>query len=211
MQIETQIPSFSTHQVDNPRREWTPVQYGTLQAALELAQAGFRIFPCNHRTKAPLLRANGEGGWKEQASCDVRRIRHWWHKFPNAMIGLPTGTNINGFVLDLDAGVNAKTGEVVNLKELRSQLETMICGPLPQTWTVNTPRGGQHVYFAMPAGLLLGNSPGSLPKHIDVRGEGGYVIAAGSVRNDGGCYSWELSPDCLALAPAPATLIKLLT
>jgi len=124
------------------------------------------------------------------------------------MIGLPTGKNINAFVLDLDAGVNAKTGETVNLTALRSQIEQMIGTPLPKTWTVNTPRGGQHIYFAMPEGVTLGNSRGSLPKNVDVRGEGGYVIAAGSVRHDGNHYEWDLSPDRTPLAAAPCGLIK---
>lgn len=104
--------------------------------------------------------------------------------------------------------MNAKTGESVNLTALRSQIEQMIGTPLPETWTVNTPRGGQHIYFAMPEGLMLGNSRGSLPKHIDVRGEGGYVIAAGSRREDGKRYGWDLSPDRTPLAAAPVALIK---
>jgi DNA-binding transcriptional ArsR family regulator len=45
---------------------------------------------------------------------------------------------------------------------------------LPATWTVETPRDGLHFYFAAVEGIT--NSPGGLPKGIDVRGTGGYVI-----------------------------------
>jgi len=54
-----------------PRPEWPPLTYDTLQAALGNAQAGYRIFPCNPRTKAPLLRVNADSGWKEPLVSSV--------------------------------------------------------------------------------------------------------------------------------------------
>jgi putative DNA primase/helicase len=64
--------------------------------------------------------------------------------------------------------------------------------PTP-TWTVETPGGGRHLYFALPEGEVPGNRTGLL-RRVDVRGEGGYVIVPPSVRPDGKRYSWILAP-----------------
>lgn len=178
------------------------IEDASLHAALRLAQEGYRVFPCNPRTKAPLLRATAEGGWKEQASTDPKRIRHWWHRFPDAMIGLPTGANINAVVLDIDAETPAE------LQALRQAVEAAIGEPLPATWATFTPRGGQHLFFALPLGTMVGNSRGALPRDVDVRGEGGYVIAAPSIRSDGRMYGWAVSPGQTAMAAAPAKLLR---
>jgi hypothetical protein len=52
--------------------------------------------------------------------------------------------------------------------------------PVPETYTVATASGGRHLYFTAPGGVGLRNSAGRLGPMIDVRGEGGYVVAAGS-------------------------------
>jgi hypothetical protein len=51
---------------------------------------------------------------------------------------------------------------------------------VPDTYAVATASGGRHLYFAAPGGVHLRNSAGHLGPMIDVRGEGGYVVAAGS-------------------------------
>jgi Bifunctional DNA primase/polymerase, N-terminal len=61
--------------------------------------------------------------------------------------------------------------------------------PFDRTPTVWTPSTGAHVYTKQPIGRdPLGNSNRNLPPGIDVRGNGGYVIAPGSVRSDGIYY-----------------------
>ncbi len=49
------------------------------------------------------------------------------------------------------------------------------------TRTVNTPSGGQHLYFRLPDGVDLRNTAGMLGTHIDTRGTGGYVVGPGSI------------------------------
>jgi hypothetical protein len=44
---------------------------------------------------------------------------------------------------------------------------------------VSTPSGGRHLYFRAPA-TLISNSAGRLARNIDVRADGGYVVAPGS-------------------------------
>lgn len=121
-----------------------------LKAALSYARRGQRVFPCK-ADKSPLI-----GGGFKNATTDRSRVHAFWSRWPSARIGLPTGENF--FVLDVD--------RLKALGELPAEL--------PATWTVRTPRDGLHFYFAAVEGLT--NSPGNLPKGIDVRGTGGYVI-----------------------------------
>jgi hypothetical protein len=53
--------------------------------------------------------------------------------------------------------------------------------PWPDTLTVRTPSGGQHLYYVAPPGREIRNSASRIGPKIDVRGAGGYVLAAGSV------------------------------
>lgn len=201
-----------------------------LQAARGYAARGWPVFPCNPSTKRPLVSSaiEGEGGVK-LASTDAETIRGWWRKWPRAMIGFATGARAGVFVVDIDAGEDKKTGKIYSADELIATLQLALGGErFPATvWSV-TPRGGRHIYFAMPGGETIGNRGDLLGKgsRIDVRGEGGYVILPPSARPDGAAYQWlpphgapiaEASPallDCIlrrgawaaeaGIAPAPA-------
>jgi hypothetical protein len=69
-------------------------------------------------------------------------------------------------------------------------------GPIPKTYTVQTPRG-IHLYFEHP-GFRVKNSAGALAKGIDIRGDGGMVVGTGSPHKSGDTY--EVLED---IAPAP--------
>jgi len=129
-------------------------------------------------------------------------------RWPEAMIGLPTGNNIGSFVIDIDAGLDPKTGKAHSIDDLVIQIERVIGAELPKTVAAMTPRGGMHLFFSMPAGVIVTNSRCNLPKHVDVRGQGGYVIAAPSIRSDGAAYDWV---GWASLAPAPQALIDCIT
>jgi putative DNA primase/helicase len=70
-------------------------------------------------------------------------------------------------------------------------------------------RSRHDLYFRMLAHDQVGNRAGLLGKgsRIDIRGQGGYVIAPPSVRKDGVAYSW-LDAD-VAIATSPLALIDL--
>jgi hypothetical protein len=72
-------------------------------------------------------------------------------------------------------------------------------GKLPETVTCITGRGGYHLYFHY-EGKDIGNRAGIL-EGVDVRGEGGYVIAPPSPHPNGTEYVWELPPDEYDFAP----------
>ena len=77
-----------------------------LEVALQIStELGFSVFPCtekpqgNKKAKSPYTNR----GYKD-ASGDEEQIRLWWHSFPNAMIGVPTGKENGIFVVDIDVG-----------------------------------------------------------------------------------------------------------
>jgi putative DNA primase/helicase len=165
-----------------------------MAAALEYASKGWPVFPCHPQTKRPLTAGGegGTGGLKLATTAEVA-VRAWWMKWPLAMIGVPTGTPIGAVVVDIDAGVDTKTGEVFEVGGIIANLEVKIGTSLPVTWTVETPRGGRHLYFNLPTGVAVGNRSG-LIERVDVRGTGGYVVVPPSRRDDGASYRWVVSP-----------------
>ncbi len=185
-----------------------------LEHALAYAGRGWPVFPCHPGTKQPLVKGEkddagktieGTGGLK-RASTDEVQIRAWWSKWPKAMIGLPTGRAIGAFVIDVDAGEDKKTGEIFEAAALQIDLERKLGQTLPPTLFARTPRGGVHLYFKMPIDDCPGNRAGLVPR-VDIRGEGGYVIAPPSAREDGVAYAWH-DPE-LAIATPPPALVDM--
>lgn len=140
--------------------------------ACDLAHAGFPVFALIAGGKKP-ARAN----WQCAAtSCRERTFETWSAPVtgePLAYnIGIATGRGL--FVLDIDN----KDGKNGSATLARLELEH---GDLPPTMVVRTASGGFHYYFRAPPDLWIPNSAGKLGLGIDVRGDGGYVVAAGSV------------------------------
>lgn len=113
------------------------------------------------------------------------------------MVGLPTGRLISGnafFVLDLDERENVSGSASLIALEQKY-------GPLPKTLRVRTPSGGIHIYFRQPL-CKLPNRAGEFADGVDVRGDGGFVVAPGSIRSDGKAYEW-IDDDFYEIAEAP--------
>jgi Bifunctional DNA primase/polymerase, N-terminal/Primase C terminal 1 (PriCT-1) len=127
------------------------------------------------------------------ASTDPNRIRSWWSKWPHANIGIPTGERSGLLVLDIDDHGSA------SLDALEEEH-----GQVPETLTVRTGGGGMHTYFKYPAGSGIRNTAGQVGFGLDVRGEGGYVVAPPS-RTDKGPYAFL---DRKPLAAPPAWLLE---
>lgn len=72
-------------------------------------------------------------------------------------------------------------------------------GDFPETWTAITGRGGYHMYFRGDGKIK--NRAGIIDG-VDIRGNGGYVVAPPSIHKNGRRYEWEYSPDEFELAKA---------
>jgi hypothetical protein len=165
-----------------------------LPHALAYAQQGKPVFPCAARGKVPLT----PHGHKD-ASADPSTVRAWWARHPDANIGLPTGASSGFFALDVDCDAGGE--ESLRALEARH-------GALPPSTEVIT-GAGRHVWFAMPPHATIPCSVGRLGPGLDVRGDGGYVIAPPSVHPSGKAYAWSVdSAD--SLTPAPQWLLTLI-
>jgi hypothetical protein len=149
-----------------------------------------------YKAKTPLL----SNGFKS-ATLSERIVRELWSRTPNAAVGIPTGAKTNVFVLDIDvkSGING-------FDWLREQ--ERIHGDLPKTATVSTPSGGAHYYFKYVDGT---RNRGTLGEGADLRSEGGYVLAPGSVMAGGKSYEWlDHDGDSIpSIADAPQWLLDL--
>ena len=149
-----------------------------IKVALSVAHDfGLPVFPCRETltnkgkiAKSPYTR----NGYKD-ATIDEAQIYQWWGQYPNALIGVPTGRETGIFVVDIDVGQD-KDGEA-SFNEFG--LDD------PHTCQTITMSGGRHLIFTYPAEYELKNTAGALGKDIDTRGNGGYIIWAGSATSEG--------------------------
>lgn len=164
-----------------------------LTAALNYANQGFLVFPCNPSNKQPLT----SKGFHD-ASVNSTIVTDWWKRWPEAMIGMPTGAPSGVWVLDVDDP---------DAFAAKAPL-------LPTTRKAITGKGF-HLYWQMDgaevrnaqrhpkSGWPFPDLPGA-----EVRGDGGYVILPPSRHPSGRYYQW--AEDCDPIA-APADLLRLMT
>jgi hypothetical protein len=156
-----------------------------LEAALALAKMGYLIFPVIANGKEPLLK----GDWKLHATRDPETIRRWWTENPDANIGRPAGDEL---VVDIDVRKGG-FGTVFRLQEEGHEF--------PETRSVQTPSGGQHLCYQLPKDARVRQSViDCLGPGLDIKAHmGGYVVAPGSVI-DGKLYTW-LNEDAPTMCP----------
>ena len=106
---------------------------------------------------------------------DRRQINEWAREFPKANIGIATGEASGIVVVDLD-----RKHAVDGIAAFKLMCDQLGIKP-PKTYKVKTPSGGQHLYFHTKYAAKISISAGILGPGIDVRGEGGYAVAEGSV------------------------------
>ena len=160
-----------------------------MQQAIGMVGQGMAIFPLYPNGKRPLTR----NGFKD-ASASPEQVEQWWGDAPVANIGLPTGV-VNGLVVvDVDVK-DGKDGEA-SLKVLQQDHGAFL------TRTIQTPTGGYHFYFSCDD-PEIGNRT-AMREGIDIRGNGGYVVAPGSVI-DGSAYRVVVDE---AVAPLPLSLVE---
>jgi Bifunctional DNA primase/polymerase, N-terminal/Primase C terminal 1 (PriCT-1) len=165
----------------------------SLKAALSLAEMGLRVFPCQPRDKIPVT-ARGV----HDATAEPERIQNWWGRISDLNVGIATGAVSGFWVLDVDGA----EGE----GSLR-KLEAEHCA-LPSTIEVITGKG-RHLYFRIGEHGAVKNSASQIAPGLDVRGDGGYVLAPPSIHPSGRAYAWSV--DSIAeFADAPDWLYALI-
>lgn len=152
-----------------------------LEQALELAERGFKVFPIRINMKKP-----AHTGWQDEATTDIATIRKWFSKV-NFNIGILT-TGL--LVVDVDSKDDRNGFESIEKLKKDSKL-------FPTTTTQVTPSGGKH--FIYKATRPVGNSVSKIGDGLDIRGEGGYIVAAGSSVPSG---VYEMDDSQLIEAPA---------
>jgi hypothetical protein len=181
-----------------------------LDWALTYAEAGLRVFPVhtirNGVCSCGRLNACKPGKHPvgalvphglRNAATDPALIKAWWCKIPDANIGIATGPESNLVVLDIDG----PDGETI-VAAIEHQY-----GPLPATASVKTSKG-RHLYFAYPKNGTRVKSVSRKKLNIDVRGDGGFVVAPPSIHESGHVYKF-IKTDCAILPECPAAIIAL--
>jgi len=144
-----------------------PTTSQNLSAALKHAGAGFAVFLCDQHKKP-------RGKWRDISTTDPETIRLWFQTWPDSIVGIDLAKS-GLIVVDADRHDPEHDG-VDALARLESENEPFENHPI-----IRTPRNGFHHVFRQPPGIPLGNATGALPKGIDIRGAGGFVIACGSI------------------------------
>jgi hypothetical protein len=142
-----------------------------LDAAIEYLDLGFSVLPIRPgETKKPYLTS-----WKEYQTRQPteQEVYDWWAKWPDANVAIITGSVSGIFVIDGDGEIGAR----------------WITEHMPKTsvYAQTGRASGCHCFYRLPKGVLVPCKVGWRPK-VDVRGEGGYVVAAPSIHHTGRQY-----------------------
>lgn len=169
--------------------------------ALRYARHGWAVHALKPREKTPAT----PHGWKD-ASTNEDTVRAMWSD-QSCNIGIATGHASGVFVFDVDATA-PKDGGMTGPEALAALVETH--GPLPATLRART-GSGAHYYFRMPSGVELANRARITVRGqrtgLDVRADGGYVVAPPSIHPNGSAYVWEQG--AREVADAPPWLVEL--
>jgi Bifunctional DNA primase/polymerase, N-terminal/Primase C terminal 1 (PriCT-1) len=157
------------------------------QAALDYLGRHWSVIPIGAHSKTPAVR------WLEfqHRLATAAEVNSWFQRWPNANVGIVTGVISGLVVLDIDP----KHGGLTSLDALIREH-----GPLPHTIEAATGGGGRHLYFAHPGGIVrnkVGLAPG-----IDLRGDGGCIVAPPSIHASGKTYVWRQGHDPKHAKPA---------
>ncbi|HET6203328.1 MAG TPA: DUF3631 domain-containing protein [Planctomycetota bacterium] len=168
-----------------------------LDTALGYAARGWPVLPLEPRGKRPHGTLVPHG--LRDAITDAKTILGWWASQPDSNIGIVTGGAAGFDVLDVDGEEGAASLAALERAH----------GPIPSTWEALTGGGGRHLFFVHREGLrnAVRFAPG-----LDVRADGGYIVAPASVHPSGRPYAWEVAhyPEDGPLAPWPAWLLDLI-
>lgn len=161
------------------------------RAFLDAIARNWSVVPLKPRDKRPAIR--WAGYQEKRASKNV--VDSWLGQWPTANIGIVCGEISGIVVLDVDGLDGMVSASRLGILPVRSP-------------KVSTGRG-VHYYFKHP-GYPVHSFAGKFPG-LDFRGDGGYVVGAGSVHPNGSEYMWMVSPEDAPLLDMPDWLLEIVT
>jgi len=184
-----------------------------LEAALDYAEQGFKVFPCcwptpegkcgcgnkseSHQAgKSPVYKKGLIEHGLLDASSDPERIRKWWKQWPDANIGIPCSYENGSWVLDVDA----KSDGLKSLEELERKHGKLT------TQRVLTGGGGYHFRYKYPQDAKITTT--KVYQGIETRADGAYVIVSPSLHVSGKRYIAENQGE---IEDPPKWLVKMVT
>jgi hypothetical protein len=170
----------------------------SLAWALSYERAGLSVVPARLVGKRPLV------AWKpwQQTPADPDQLRIWWKRWPKANIAIITGAVSGLVVVDVDPAYSGPA--TLAAMEADHLL-------LDRSAAVETPSGGRHYWMRHPGGRLSNSNKAIRDRYgagVDIRGDGGLVLAPPSVRV-AGCYSWRVGGPA-TIPQMPGWLVELL-
>lgn len=159
------------------------------RAAADYIARGIAVIPLRRGQKEPATK-HGINDWSDNPA----QLDYWWGRDPWFNVGIVTGQPSGGvFAIDLDVHDPAHSG-IETLRDWEA-----VHGELPETWEQVTGSGGRQLFYR--ASRKVRNSAnGELG--VDIRGDGGFVVAPPSVHPNGEPYEWSISPDDCEIADA---------
>ena len=160
-----------------------------LDFALKYLAMGISVIPLKPGDKTPLLPS-----WKEFQSrlASIEEVRAWFASHPNANVGVVTGAISQLAIIDLDGPVGIESGRSLGL----------VSPVIARTGN------GEQLYMRHPGGNVC-NAVKKYPG-VDVRGDGGYVVAPPSLHPNGKTYAWKTAPlsNVMSLPVFPSSLFQ---
>jgi AAA domain/Bifunctional DNA primase/polymerase, N-terminal len=150
-----------------------------LDAGLQAAKRGWKIFPCDGKKPLTLH------GFKD-ATTNEKQITSWAEIYPGALWGRALPKDIVVVDLDMKYGKNG----IREFEKLQSCKPEQFDAP-----RVATATGGIHIY-AHATGRDFKNTTDKIAPGVDTKTDGGYVI----IPSGDGSYRWLTDPD----TPKPA-------
>jgi hypothetical protein len=175
-------PKLASGVVQIPARVIQPIGNNSFKAAaLAHAKNGFYVIPLVENSKRPLI-----SDWQNRATTNPLQIESWWSEHPNANIGIACEVS-NLIVIDLDKSKGALPPSPwieLGVKDGEDVFK-VVCGSagdlqLFQTYTVETPSGGRHLYFYDQNIAIKQGAEVNGWWRVDTRSKGGYIVAEGS-------------------------------
>lgn len=150
------------------------------EAALWYCEHGFGIIPIAARGKRPITE-HGLNDWTD----DPDDVRELWRRHPDWNIGIVCGSPSHGLVvLDVDEDDEHGKHGLDTLNDWED-----VRGDLPPTAVAVTGRGGLHYLYRTDRTNIRPSTNAELA--VDVRADGGYIVAPPSIHPNGQPYRWQ--------------------